>query len=115
MKVKETLTVAALLLGLLYSAACSSASQASPTETTPEDQDVVIGSTGTGLPIFLPTYTVPQPANINPGKIIGSVYIAEKDKKFHTADCPNLGSDSQAVARQSAIIQGYAPCPVCNP
>jgi hypothetical protein len=115
MKFKEITLAVISLLVLSCLVACSPVGEVSPSETTPEDQDVVIGSTGTGLPIFLPTYTVPQPANINPGRIIGSVYISDRDKKFHTADCPNLGPDEKAVARQSAVIQGYSPCSVCNP
>jgi hypothetical protein len=63
----------------------------------------------------LPTFTVPEPANINPGKILGTVYISDKDRKFHKADCSRLGISNTPINRQSATLQGYDACPVCNP
>ncbi len=96
-------------------AGCSSAATEASLPPSTTDEDYVIGSTNNAVPIVLPTYTVPQPADVNPGKIIGSVYVSDKDRLFHRQGCPNLGASSTAVMRQSAIIQGYSACPVCNP
>jgi hypothetical protein len=94
---------------------CYSANTSTSTPTPTDTGDYVIGSTESGIPMVLPTYTIDQPANINPGKIIGTVYISDKDHNFHKADCTNLGIINTPVNRQSAIIQGYSPCPVCSP
>jgi hypothetical protein len=85
-----------------------------PTPLPTNDQDNTVSGSG-DVPIVLPTYNVPQPAGINPGKITGSVYISDKDHYFHTKDCPKLGFPSTPVNRQSAIIQGYTADPFCNP
>ena len=113
LKVFSLVFLASTLVSIL--AGCSTASTEASPPPSITDEDYVIGSTNNAVPIVLPTYTVPQPADINPGKIIGSVYISDKDRMFHKQGCPNLGAASTPVIRQSAIIQGYTPCPVCNP
>jgi hypothetical protein len=67
------------------------------------------------VPIVPPTFSIPQPADINPGRIIGTVYISDHDHYFHSAGCPNLGASPTALSRQAAVLQGYAPDPYCNP
>jgi hypothetical protein len=115
MKLKAAILTITSLLVLSLLAACSAESAPTSTPALPEEQDAVIGATEPGLPIILPTYTVPQPANINPGKIIGTVYISNHDKYFHRDGCSNLTTNVTSISRQSAQIQGYTACPVCNP
>jgi hypothetical protein len=114
MKFKVAMLIISLPL-LLVLAACSPSSTPTPTQAPSNNQDNVPGSAAGGIPIAIPTYTVPQPANINPGKFLGTVYISDKDKKFHRAGCPNLNTINTPIARESAIIQGYTACPMCNP
>jgi hypothetical protein len=113
MKLKLISTFITLLSILIAAGGCYPANTSTPISTSTPDE--VIGSTESGIPIVLPTYTVDQPANINPGKIIGTVYISDRDHNFHKADCPNLGIINTPINQQSAIIQGYSACSVCNP
>jgi hypothetical protein len=114
MKFKLAILIISLPL-LLVSAGCSPLSTPTPAQAPPDNQHDAIDSTSGSIPIAPPTYTVPQPANINPGKFLGTVYISDKDRKFHRAGCPNLATMNTPIARESAIIQGYTACPVCNP
>ncbi len=100
------------ILLLLLSAACSMTAKSTPSPEPVINQD---SSPQLGIPIGLPTYTLSEPANINLGKFIGTVYISDKDQKFHRSDCLNLSPASAPLPRQQAIIQGYTACPVCNP
>ncbi len=96
---------------LLLMAGCSLI----PRGTSPTPTDTPDTGTIGGVPIVLPTYNVPEPANINPGKIIGTVYVSDRDHNYHRADCSLLGLSSTPINRQAAIIQGYNACSVCNP
>ncbi len=101
-----------IILSLLLAAACSPPNT-SPLDPEPSNnQDSILNRQ---VPIAVPTFTAPQPANLNPGKFIGTVYISDQDRKFHREDCSNLAPSNTPVPRQQAIIQGYTACPVCNP
>jgi len=115
MKLKAAILPITSLLLLSLLAACSAVNTSTFTPTLTGEEDTIIGVTEPGLPIILPTYTVPQPANINPGKIIGTVCISNHDKYFHRDGCSNLTINITTISRQSAKIQGYSACPVCNP
>jgi hypothetical protein len=108
------LILAASLLALALAACSSNGPQATP-PPSPTNDDVVIGSTQNYVPGLLPTYTVPQPVELNPGPMIGTVYISDKDGYFHRPDCPRLGTPSTPIIRPGAMAQGYTACPVCNP
>ena len=107
----KIIVVTLSLVTVLLLAACSNPATVDPSLTPSESPEDNPG----GVPLVLPTFTVPEPANINPGKILGTVYISDKDHRFHKADCPRLGISNTPINRQSAILQGYDTCPVCNP
>jgi hypothetical protein len=102
--------ISLLLVSLLT--ACSTANTPTNPEELTDDQGSPFNS---DVPIVVPTFAVPQPAGINPGKFIGTVYISDKDNKFHRADCPNLALTSTPLPRQQAVVQGYSACQVCDP
>ncbi len=116
MKLKAGAAIVSLML-LLIGVGCSPNSTTPTATQAPADtQDSLIGSTkNVVVPLMLPTYTVPQPPDINPGKFIGTVYISDKDKYFHKAGCPNLGANPAPIDRTGATIQGYSADPFCNP
>jgi hypothetical protein len=72
-------------------------------------------STTNGLPVLLPTYTLTQPADINPGRFIRTVYISDHDNTFHKSGCPNLTTNINPIPREGALIQGFTACQVCKP
>lgn len=45
----------------------------------------------------------------------GTVYIAEKGKKFHTYSCHYVKNSRTEIDRNTAIAKGYEPCKVCVP
>jgi hypothetical protein len=79
------------------------------------DRQDSLSSTPSDLPLLLPTHTLAQPAEINPGKFIGTVYISDHDNDFHTSGCPNLTTNVRPVPREGALIQGFTACPLCKP
>jgi hypothetical protein len=108
------LIFAIVLLALLaVPAGCSSGTPV-PTPLPSASADQALPGPG-DVPIVLPTYDIPQPAGINPGRIIGTVYVSSKDHYFHTRDCPNLGPGATAIDRQSALLEGYTADPFCHP
>src|SRR5512147_2609746 len=98
---------------LLLLTACAPA----PETATAVESTVPLSSVEPALPTDLPTYFLPEqnPAFFKPGNIIGTVYISDKDRLFHQEGCTRLGAKSTGVLRQQAQIQGYSPCPKCNP
>ena len=112
MNLKTGLLIALSLCFLCLMVGCATKSPPQPVEPPSDTQGSAFNSE---VPIVLPTFTIPEPANINPGKLIGSVYISDRDHKFHRAGCANLALVNTPVPRQQATIQGYSACPVCNP
>ena len=112
MKFNRYLFVGLTLLVVSLLTACSTSSTPTVSEESTDDQG---SSFNPDVPIVVPTFTIPQPAGINPGKFIGTVYISDKDNKFHRADCPNLALTSTPLPRQQATIQGYSACQECDP
>jgi hypothetical protein len=112
MKTKWKILLVVLPLLLLMAGCSLIAREHSPTQA---DNQGTADSNPGGVPIVLPTHTIPEPANINPGKIIGTVYISDQDHNFHRADCSRLGISNTPINRQAAIIQGYGACSTCNP
>jgi hypothetical protein len=98
-------------LALLLSA-CSLASNSMSLQEPSPTQDSAFNK---DVPIVVPTFTVPQPANINPGKFLGTVYISDRDRYYHKENGLKLGFPSTPTDLQKAKIQGYTACPVCNP
>jgi hypothetical protein len=90
MNLKRSLFIV-ISLALMLLSACSLASNSmflqepSPTQDSAFNKDV---------PIVVPTFTVPQPANINPGKFLGRVYISDRDRYYHKENCSKLGFPS---------------------
>jgi hypothetical protein len=111
MILKQSLIII-IFSALLLMSACSLGSNSTSVQEPSPTQDFDFNK---GVPIAVPTFTVPQPANINPGKFLGTVYISDKDNKYHREDCLNLASPSTSIPLQQAKIQGYTACPLCNP
>ena len=101
-------------LVILLISGCSAGHSIAPS-APPTEQETNSAPNSGGVPIVVPTFGIPEPANINPGRIVGTVYIGDLNRYFHTESCPNLGSSPTALSRQAATIQGYSACPVCNP
>ena len=110
MKLKLGLIIIFSLLTLI--SACSTVSTTTPVQEPINDQNSILNKE---VPIVPPTFTIDQPAGLNPGKFLGTVYVSDRDHLFHREDCFNLGIPNTPIDRQQALIEGYNPCPVCNP
>ena len=72
---------------------------------------IVFSIFGSGIPERLNNYS--NAIKINAKTDI--VYITDKGKKYHTANCRTIKKSKYQITKSEAVAQGYTACKVCKP